>query len=148
MDYEGTVSHALRVMDRYPCPARVGAIGSDSWSIAQKYGQLIKMVARHVSATVPDLHPGCPVDCQCCIVLRRGFQSRDNTDLPPFYREMLDHLFRGDPLVLPRDLYEAAFRRELVGGGLPFAQHLNEPGVSVAITLSLLRGAGYSVTTE
>lgn len=135
--FEASVRHKVQSMDRFAEPS-----GRLEGQDGEAYASMIKYVARHVSAKLPQGKPMCDDNCSNCHCLRTSWEGR-NQAIPPVFREMVDALLQRKRMDLPDKLYEAAFCTEIKGRN--YMEYMSVLENQRAVKIALLQGAGYNV---
>ena len=114
----------------------------DDGPIGPAHYSAVKYIARHVSDTLPE--PYIALDENNMIELKAAFRGFDSSGQPPFVQLMLKTLLADEMMPLPEELYEAAFKTEILGGR-DFLKFLSTPENYVNWVYQLLFHAGYPV---
>lgn len=137
--FESSVGHKMRAMDRFADPS--GRLEDDD--DGEAHASMVKYIARHVSAKVPDGYELCGENCAHCRCLRTSWDGRDLARYPENFRNMVNALLRHQRQDLPPELYNAAYRKEILGRAC--YQYLARKENQRADKVALLKGAGYNV---
>ena len=106
----------------------------------------VKYIARHVSATLPDGYWTEPDDPNR-LALKAVFRDFNSDRQTAFFKTMLATLLDDETMVLPVELYEAAFKTKIVGRS-HFDAYLETDDNYEEWVFQLLYHAGYPVNQD